>query len=58
MREIRYKRFKKNCERMVYVKEPSFLHYCEDIRFTNTDALRWINNTLVEKLTREFDNGQ
>lgn len=59
MREIKDKTLCKKVVNMGYaLTEPSFRHYREDIRLTNWDALRWLDNIPVEKWTRSFDNGQ
>ena len=45
-------------ERMVLINKTSFKHYREEIRLTNTNVLRWIDNIPLKKWTRTFHNGQ
>ncbi|XP_058746584.1 uncharacterized protein LOC131619513 [Vicia villosa] len=37
--------------------QPSFKHYCREIRLSNLDAGTWNDNISVEKWTRSYDNG-
>ena len=59
MREIKDKTLRKKIMNAGYaLTEHPFKHYREEIRLTNADALRWIDNIPLEKWTRAFDNGQ
>lgn len=59
MREIKDKTLQKKVVNKGYaLTQSSFKHYHEEIRMSNVDALKWINNIPMEKWTRAFDNGQ
>jgi hypothetical protein len=59
MREIKDKTLRKKVVNAEYaLTEPSFKHYCEDIRLSNANAVRWIDNIPLEKWTRAYDNSQ
>ena len=38
--------------------QPTFKYYRNEIRLSNPEAGRWIDNIPVEKWTRSYDNGQ
>ena len=38
--------------------QPSLKHYRNEIRLSNLDAGRWIDNIPMEKWTRSYDHGQ
>ncbi|XP_058742070.1 uncharacterized protein LOC131614514 [Vicia villosa] len=58
-REIKEKALRKWVMNAVYaLTQPSFKHYRKEIRLSNPNAGRWIDNILVEKWTMSYDNGQ
>lgn len=38
--------------------QPWFKHYRKEIKLSNADALRWIDNIRVGKWNMAFENGQ
>lgn len=59
MRKIKDNTLQKKVMNAGYaLTESSFQHYRGEIRLTNADALRWIDNILMEKWIRAFVNGQ
>lgn len=59
MWEIRGKTLQKKVVNAGFeLTQPSFQHYREEIKLSNANVLRWINNIPVEKWIGAFDNSQ
>jgi hypothetical protein len=58
MRAIKDKNLRKKVVNVGYaLTQPSFQYYRDEIRLSNEDAGRWLNNIPVEQWTRAFDRG-
>ncbi|KAI5448199.1 hypothetical protein KIW84_015572 [Lathyrus oleraceus] len=58
MRVIKDKNLRKKVVNVGYaLTQPSFQYYRDEIRLSNEDAGRWLNNIPVEQWTRAFDKG-
>ena len=58
-REIKDKTLRKAVMNAGYaLTQPTFKYYRNEIRLSNPEAGRWIDNIPVEKWTRSYDNGQ
>jgi hypothetical protein len=58
MRAIKDKNLRKKVVNAGYaLTHSSFQYYHDEIRLSNEDAGRWLNNILVEQWTRTFDGG-
>jgi hypothetical protein len=58
MRATKDKNLRKKVVNVGYsLTQPSFQYYRDEIRLSNEDAGRWLNNIPVEQWTREFDRG-
>ncbi|KAI5421166.1 hypothetical protein KIW84_044856 [Lathyrus oleraceus] len=57
-RKSKIKTFRKIVKTRYALTQPSFQYYREEIRLSNVDALRCVDNIPLEKWTRSFNEGR